>query len=113
MGPTFIVQILDAMKTLAIIAALAICGICSAQQTGQPDQDKIQQEPPRETQRVIERASKTDAIQRKAESEFQAEKQAKDKGRTQKQTTAEPAVSDTVRRVKDPKFQIQDIDPKS
>ena len=96
------------MKKILITAAfLAFSGIALAQQNGQVDQDKIQQEPPREAQKQIENAAKRSAAQQQAESEFQAEKRAKDKGSTQKVTTAERHVSDSVKPVKQPKPQVQ------
>ena len=101
------------MKKIFITAAfLAFSGIALAQQNGQADQDKIQQEPPRETQQQVENAAQRNATQKstpqqKAESEFQAEKRAKDKGSTQKVTTAERHVSDSVQPVKLPKPQVQ------
>ena len=94
-------------KTLITAALLAFSGIALAQQNGQADQDKIQQEPPRESQQQIENAAKRSTAQKQAESEFQAEKRAKDKGSTQKVTTAERHISDSVQPVKQPKPQVQ------
>ncbi|MGK4569185.1 hypothetical protein [Flavobacterium sp. 3HN19-14] len=96
------------MKKLFITAAfLAFSGIALAQQDGSVHQDQIQQQPPRETQQQIENAAQRTAAQKKAESEFQAEKRAKDKGSTQKVTTAERHVSDSIKPVKQPKPQVQ------
>ena len=68
----------------------------SQEEKQQNDQDKIQQEPPRPTQRDVERAAKVDAIIKQSDKELKAEKQAKAKSSTQKQTTGEP-VSDTLK----------------
>lgn len=76
------------------IAFLAFTGIASAQNdTGdeiENNQDRIQQEPPRETQRRVENASKVDATKRQAESEIDAEKESKDKGRSKNYTKVNP-----------------------
>lgn len=75
------------MKKLMITAALlAFCGIASAQEDGQADQDKIQQEPPRPAQRTVERSATRDAkvvnAKKQSEKELEGEMRAKQKGQS-------------------------------
>lgn len=80
------------MKKLLLTAALiAATSIASAQQDGQqPNDDQLQQQAPRETQTRTERAAKVEAVKQQSNSEIEAEKAAKDKGQSQKQTKAQP-----------------------
>jgi len=95
------------IRNLVAAAAFFMALPMAAQQNGQVNQDELQQQPPRETQRELERAAKVDAAKKKSDADFQAEKRAKDKGRTQKQTTAERPVSDSVKQPKEIKPQVQ------
>mgnify|MGYP003607762962 FL=1 len=84
-----------AMKNVIMgLVFLAFSGIASAQtDTGdeiQNKQDQIQQQPPRETQRTTERASKVDAVKQQSQSEIDAEKTAKDKGQSKNYTKVNP-----------------------
>ncbi|NUY79877.1 hypothetical protein HUK80_03140 [Flavobacterium sp. MAH-1] len=76
------------MKKFIITSAmLAFFGIASAQQDGQADQDKIQQEPPRPTQKQVERSAAVDAkansVKKQSEKELEGEMRAKQKGQSQ------------------------------
>lgn len=89
------------MKQLFFTAAfLAISTIAAAQREGeQPNDDQLQQQAPRETRVQVERAAKIDAVRTQSNSEIEAEKAAKDKGQSQKQTKTQPVglnPSDTV-----------------
>ncbi len=96
-------NIRNAIIAVAFFMALPM----AAQQSGQVNQDELQQQPPRESKRELEKAARVDAAKKKSDADFQAEKRAKDKGRTQKQTTAERPVSDSVRQPKEIKPQVQ------
>ncbi len=83
------------MKNLFMaIAFFGFAGIASAQtdigDEIENNQDKIQQEPPRDTQRRVENASKVDATKRQSESEIDAEKESKDKGQSKNYTKVDP-----------------------
>lgn len=56
----------------------------------QPSDDQLQQQPPSESQKQLERAARIDAVKQTTNEEVAAEKQAKDKSQTQKQTKAQP-----------------------
>lgn len=76
------------MKKFIITSAmLAFFGIASAQQDGQADQDKIQQEPPRPAQKQAERSAAVDAkanpARKQSEKELEGEMRAKQKGQSQ------------------------------
>ncbi|MFT3795482.1 hypothetical protein [Flavobacterium sp.] len=93
------------MKKLFLTAALLTVGtVATAQQDGQqPNDDQIQQQAPRETQVQMERAARIEAIKTQSNSEIEAEKAAKDKGQSQKQTKTQPVglnPSDTVAKPK-------------
>lgn len=97
------------MRNSIIITAVLLCsGFAFAQQKDQPVRNPVRQQPSATTNSGAGAAVSVDAAQKKATAAFQAEQQAKDKSRTQKQTTAEVPVSDTVKPVKEAKFQIQD-----
>ncbi|RZJ64225.1 MAG: hypothetical protein EOO50_16380 [Flavobacterium sp.] len=74
-------------KFIFTLAFLATCGIASAQQDGQADQDQIQQQPPRPAQQQVERAAtnnaKANAAKTQSEKELEAEMRAKQKGQNQ------------------------------
>ena len=83
------------MKNLFIgMAILAFTGIASAQtdigDEIENNQDRIQQEPPRTTQRSTESAAKVDAAKRQSEAEIDAEMKAKDKGQSKNYTKVNP-----------------------
>lgn len=77
-------------KLFTALAFLAFTGIASAQtdigDEIENNQDKIQQQPPRDTQRTTERAAKIDATKQQSEAEIDAEKKAKDKGQSKNYT---------------------------
>lgn len=86
---------INTMKNLFMaIAFFGFAGIASAQtdigDEIENNQDKIQQEPPRDTQRRVENASKVDATKRQSESEIDAEKASKDKGQSKNYTKVDP-----------------------
>lgn len=54
------------------------------------NQDRIQQEPPRDAQRQTERSAKVDATKQQSEAEIDAEKNAKDKGQSKNYTKVNP-----------------------
>jgi len=97
------------MKNLFMaIAFFAFTGIASAQtdigDEIENNQDRIQQEPPRDAQRRVEGAAKVDATKRQSESEIDAEKEAKDKGQSKNYTKVNPnkiapITADTVKAV--------------
>ncbi|MBD3581048.1 hypothetical protein [Flavobacterium selenitireducens] len=75
------------MKTVIMTAAfLAFAGIANAQQDGQADQDRIQQEPPRPAQQTVERSASRDAkandAKNRSEKELEGEMRAKQKGQS-------------------------------
>jgi len=83
------------MKNLFMgIAFFAFAGIASAQtdigDEIENNQDRIQQQPPRDAQRSTERAAKVEATKRQSESEIDAEKDAKDKGQSKNYTKVNP-----------------------
>ena len=111
------------MKKLILAGAFLLFSAAAMAQVdkdddAQPNDDQLQQQPAREVRDRVETTAQRQATVQtnnskvKSESEFQAEKRAKDKGRTQKQTSAERPVSDTVKRVRTPKPQIQDAKPR-
>jgi len=83
------------MKNLFMaIAFFGFAGIASAQtdieDEIQNNQDKIQQEPPRDAQRQLSNAAKIDAEKKNSESNIDAEKEAKDKGQSKNYTKVNP-----------------------
>ena len=93
------------MKKFILSAAFfAICGIASAQQSGQADQDMIQQEPPRPSQAQTERAAtndaKANAAKNQSQKEVKAEMRTKQKGQTvqpkQPNSTVPARINDTL-----------------
>lgn len=83
------------MKNLFIgMAFFAFTGIAYAQTDIEDyienNQDRIQQEPPRDTQRQNERASKVEAAKQQSQSEIDNEKEAKDKGQSKNYTKVNP-----------------------
>lgn len=78
------------MKNILISAAfISFTTFAFAQQEPQPNDDQLQQQAPRETQRTIERSAKIEAVKQQNNTEVNAEKEAKDKGQSQKQTKAQ------------------------
>ena len=99
------------MKKLSITAAfLFFSGLVFSQQGGeQPNDDQLQQQAPRETQRQVERSAKVEAVKQQSNSEVDAERLAKEKSQTQKQTKAQPVgmnPEDTVAKPKSAKKPI-------
>lgn len=83
------------MKNLLMgLAFFAFTGIASAQtDVGdeiENNQDRIQQQPPRDMQRATETAAKVEATKRQSEAEIDAEKVAKDKGQSKNYTKVNP-----------------------
>jgi len=80
------------MKKIWITSVfMAFSTIALAQQDDQqPNDDQIQQQAPRETQRTLERSSKAEAVKQTSNAEVDAEKEAKEKAQSQKQTKAQP-----------------------
>lgn len=80
------------MKRFFLTAVFfAISAMATAQRDGQqPNDDQLQQQAPRETQRTMERSAKVDAVKQQSQSEIQAEQAAKAKGQSQKQTKTQP-----------------------
>lgn len=79
------------MKKILTAVFLAVSAIASAQQVNQqPNDDQLQQQAPRETQQQMERAAKVDAVKQQSNSEIAAEKAAKEKGQSQRQTKTQP-----------------------
>lgn len=84
------------MKNIFIaIAFLGFAQIANAQNDEIQDeiennQDKIQQNPPRDSQRQVENAAKIEATKRQSEAEIEAEKKSKDKGRSKNYTKVDP-----------------------
>lgn len=83
------------MKNLFMaIAFFGFAGIASAQtdigDEIENNQDRIQQQPPRDTQRTTERAAKVEATKNQSEAEIDAEKEAKDKGQSKNYTKVNP-----------------------
>jgi len=96
------------MKSLFIAIAFAFTGIASAQTDVedeiQNNQDKIQQEPPRDTQKQMDRAAKIDAEKRNNNANIDAEKKAKEKGQSKNYTKVnpdklKPVTADTIKAV--------------
>ena len=86
---------IDTMKNICIaVAFFAFTGIASAQNDVedeiQNNQDKIQQEPPRDAQRQVSNAAKIDAEKNNSNSNVEAEKEAKDKGQSKDYTRVNP-----------------------
>ncbi len=82
------------MKKLILSVAAATLSMVAAAQKEPPEQqpndDQLQQQAPRETQMRVERASKVEAVKAQSNSEIEAERAAKEKGQTQRQTKAQP-----------------------
>jgi hypothetical protein len=79
------------MKKLFIAVFFAISSIAAAQREGQqPNDDQIQQQPPRDTQRQVERSAKVEAVKQQSKSEIEAEQASKAQGQSQKQTKVQP-----------------------
>lgn len=84
------------MKNLFIgITLLGFTQIVAAQNDQIQDeiennQDKIQQEPPRDSQRQVENAAKIEATKSQSEAEIEAEKKSKDKGQSKNYTKVDP-----------------------
>ena len=79
------------MKKLILSAAVATFSmVAAAQQEPQPNDDQLQQQAPRETQVRTERAAKIEAVKAQSNAEIEAERAAKEKGQTQRQTKAQP-----------------------
>lgn len=92
-------------KIIITYALLAFCGIANAQQDGQADQDRIQQEPPRPTQQAVERSTtnsaKANVAKKQSEKELEGEMRAKQKGQThnsknQPNSGVPPQLNDTL-----------------
>jgi hypothetical protein len=91
------------MKKLLIVASFfASIGFASAQvdkvDDQQPDQDQIQQQPPRNTQSEVERAARIDAEKKKNDDAIEAEKKSKDKGQSKNYTKVNPDKLSPVRK---------------
>lgn len=96
------------MKKLFTVAFFAITSVAAAQQNGQPSDDQLQQQPPRDAQRDIERATRVEAIKQQSKSEIEAEQAAKAKGQSQIQTKTQPVginPPDTLAKPRDPSKQ--------
>ena len=80
------------MKKIWITATfIAFSTIAMAQQDEQqPNDDQLQQQPPSESQKQVERAARIDAVKQTSNEQVAAEKEAKDKAQSQKQTKAQP-----------------------
>lgn len=83
------------MKNLFMgIVFFAFTGIAFAQtdisDEIENNQDKIQQQPPRDMQRATERAAKVEATKQQSETEVDAEKDSKDKGQSKNYTKVNP-----------------------
>jgi len=80
------------MKNSIMTAAFLVFTTFAFAQQGesQPNDDQLQQQAPRETQRTVERSAKVEAAKQQSNTQIDAEKEAKDKGQTQKQTKAQP-----------------------
>jgi len=77
------------MKKFTIAAVLMLTAGAFAQQ-GQPNDDRIQQQPAQSTQVRVERSAQTNAVRNQSANEVEAEKAAKEKGQTQNQTKTQP-----------------------
>lgn len=80
-------------KLILSMAAVTLGMVATAQQDPpeqQPNDDQLQQQAPRETQVRVERAAKVEAVKAQSNSEIEAERVAKEKGQTQRQTKAQP-----------------------
>ncbi len=79
------------MKSLFTAALCSISLMGAAQQEPQqPSDDQLQQQPPRDTQRSIERGARIEAVKQQGKSEMEAEQAAKAKGQSQIQTKTQP-----------------------
>ena len=80
------------MKKIWITTAfIAFSTIAMAQQDEQqPNDNQLQQQAPRETQRTVERSAKVEAVKQTSNAEKKKKKEAKDKAQSQKQTKAQP-----------------------
>ena len=78
------------MTNIWITTAFLVFTTITLAQQGQPNDDQLQQQAPRETQRTVERSAKVEAVKEQCNSEVDAEKMAKDKSQTQKQTKTQP-----------------------
>lgn len=83
------------MKNIFIaVAFFAFTGVTFAQNDVedeiQNNQDKIQQEPPRDAQRQVNNAAKIDAEKNNSNANIEAEKEAKDKGQSKNYTKVNP-----------------------
>ena len=88
-------QLIKAMKNLLItIVFFAFSGIAFAQTDIEDEiennQDKVQQEPPREAQRSTEKNAKIDATKQQSSTEIEKEKEAKNKGQSKNYTKVNP-----------------------
>lgn len=78
-------------KLLFTAACIAITSVAAAQQDRQqPNDDQLQQQAPRETQRQVERAAKVEAVKQQSNADIQAEQDAKAKSQSQRQTKTQP-----------------------
>lgn len=78
-------------KTILSAAFLVISSIAAAQQDSQqPNDDQLQQQAPRETQRQVERSAKVEAVKQQSNLEVEAEKASKEQGQSQRQTKTQP-----------------------
>ncbi|RZJ72701.1 hypothetical protein [Flavobacterium sp.] len=92
-------------KFIFTAALLAFFTVASAQQDGQADQDRIQQEPPRPAQQEVERSatktSKSEVGRTASEKQLEGEMRAKQKGqsqavKTQPNSGIPPRLNDTL-----------------
>lgn len=88
--------------TMGLIACTAV----ASAQYGQPNDDKVQQESPRNTQQQTQKVTPSQA-QTQSDRAIEAEKQSKDKGQTQQQTKTQvnglpPNLTDTINPPKNP-----------
>ncbi len=92
-------------KFIFTTAMLAFFGIANAQQDGQADQDRIQQEPPRPAQQDVERSAtrsaKSDPAKQASEKQLEGEMRSKQKGqsqnvKTQPNSGIPPRLNDTL-----------------
>ncbi len=78
------------MKTISFTLLAAFFGFSAmAQQDPADDQDRLQQQAPRPAQTQVERSANTNA-QNQSNKDLEAERLAKEKGQTQKQTKVQP-----------------------
>jgi len=80
------------MKNIWITAAFLLTVTFASAQQGdqQPNDDQLQQQAPRETQRTVERSAKVEAVKTEGNAQVDAEKETKDKSQTQRQTKVQP-----------------------